>query len=155
MAGISRLLRLTWRERGLLAAALVLLPLAAGLLRVAGFARLRAGAVAPPRQPGAPARSGDAARVRATVRMVAAAGHHGLYQATCLPQSLVLQWLLRAQGIQTELQLGVRKDGGALGAHAWVEYRGQPLLETADVHQRFAAFEPARSAPRAATRGVP
>jgi hypothetical protein len=87
--------------------------------------------------------------------MVAAAARHSPFGGTCLPQSLVLQWLLQAQGIQTELQLGVRKDGGVLGAHAWVEYRGQPLLETADVRRRFAAFEPARSAPRPAPRGVP
>ncbi len=155
MTVIDRLRRLTGREGVLLAAALVLLPLTALRLRVTGFGRLSSMA-APGGEGGhAPAATGDASRVRATARMVAAAAHHGPFHATCLPQSLVVQWLLRRQGIPSRLQLGVRKENGVLGAHAWVEYRGEPVIDSPDVRRRFAAFGPAEPERRPAPRGTP
>jgi hypothetical protein len=48
--------------------------------------------------------------------------------ATCLRESLVLYGLLRRRGASPRLCLGVRKDGRALSAHAWVECAGHTLV---------------------------
>jgi hypothetical protein len=58
---------------------------------------------------------------------------------TCLPRSLALWWLLRRRGIESELQLGVRKDTGRVVAHAWVVCHGQVIGETE--HERYSSFE--------------
>jgi hypothetical protein len=141
---VTRLRHLTARDLGLLAAALALLPVTILRLRVAGFTR-QAAADRPPR-------AGEAEIVRATEHMVAAAAQ--FYRASCLPQSITLQWLLKRQGIATRLCVGVRKNAGVLAAHAWVEYRGQPLIDSPAVHDHYAVLEPADSS-RPKARGVP
>lgn len=64
----------------------------------------------------------------------------GLYPGNCLSRSLTLWWLLRRQGVDSDLRIGVRTVAGHLQAHAWIEYQGQPLHEVADVRQQYAAF---------------
>jgi hypothetical protein len=49
-------------------------------------------------------------------------------RARCLEQSITLYWLLRWAGMNATLRLGVQPVGFA--AHAWVEYRGAPVLES-------------------------
>ena len=49
---------------------------------------------------------------------------------TCLPRSITLWWLLRRRGIATELQVGVRKNGESIEAHAWVVCHGKVIGET-------------------------
>lgn len=137
MAAISGLLRLTWRERGLLAAALVLLPVTAVLLRAGWFRHLSDSAAAPASRRDVRGGPAEEAVAQSTARMVAAAAHYGPYRATCLPQSLVLQWMLRRQGIGTELRFGVRRVGGALDAHCWVEHQGRPLIDSPLVYTKF------------------
>ena len=56
-------------------------------------------------------------------------------------QSLALWWLLRRQGIASDLRLGMRKDASRFEAHAWVEYLGRVLNDRNDVHRRFAPFD--------------
>jgi hypothetical protein len=51
---------------------------------------------------------------------------------------LVLQRLLREQGIEAQLRIGVRTEGGRLMAHAWLEHEGRPLGEAEPVEERFA-----------------
>ena len=49
--------------------------------------------------------------------------------ASCLTQSLALHCLLTRAGHRSQIRIGVAKDTEAgFGAHAWVEYAGQPLL---------------------------
>jgi Transglutaminase-like superfamily len=49
--------------------------------------------------------------------------------ASCLTQSLALHCLLTRAGHRSEVLIGVTKDmESGFGAHAWVEYAGQPLL---------------------------
>jgi Transglutaminase-like superfamily len=49
--------------------------------------------------------------------------------ASCLTQSLALHCLLTRAGHCSQIRIGVAKDTEAgFGAHAWVEYAGQPLL---------------------------
>jgi len=73
-------------------------------------------------------------------RMVSAAANHGPYRANCLKKSLATWWLLERRGIATELNIGVNKEAGDFNAHAWVEYRGNVLIDSSDVGERFSAF---------------
>ena len=79
-------------------------------------------------------------------RLVGIAANHGPYRATCLRQSLALWWLLRRRGIPAELRIGVRKEGGALEAHGWVEHQGQALDDRQGVTASYAAFQPSSPA---------
>jgi Transglutaminase-like superfamily len=60
---------------------------------------------------------------------------------TCLPRSLTLWWLLRRHGVESELRIGVRRDGEQLVAHAWVVCHGTVIGETK--HEQFMSFESA------------
>ena len=73
--------------------------------------------------------------------MVRSAAHHGIVQSSCLEESLTLWHLLRMQGYEAKLRIGVRKTGGKFEAHAWVEYEGTALNQPEQVHQHYAAFE--------------
>ena len=64
---------------------------------------------------------------------------------TCLRQALVLQRMLRASGADAHLRIGVRKDAGALEAHAGVECDGRAMIEhrnTQDYFLPLTAVEP-------------
>ncbi|MBI1802762.1 MAG: lasso peptide biosynthesis B2 protein [Chloroflexi bacterium] len=88
------------------------------------------------------ARSPEAQDVPATIRrwqaFVKIAARYHLYPTRCLQQALALQTLLSRCGIQSALQIGVRKEGSALSAHAWLEWNGLPVGEPADIVERFA-----------------
>ena len=45
---------------------------------------------------------------------------------------------MESKGIRPELKIGVRKNGVALVAHAWVEYHGEVLNDSLDRSQEFA-----------------
>lgn len=76
----------------------------------------------------------DVARAREYARWIqAAARYHRAIRARCLHRSLTLHGWLRREGLPSELRIGVRKDGNALRAHAWVELRGEV------VNDQFAA----------------
>ncbi len=82
-----------------------------------------------------------------TAKMVTVAAQRGPFRTSCLPQSLVLWWLLRCQKIESELCLGVRKGASAIEGHAWVEYLGLSLDGASELQEGFAPFK------RAALRG--
>lgn len=126
---LNRFLRLSRRERTLLIKAFVSLPIAMMWVRFT------------PRLPLEPQMSGNQcpqnqAVIADTVRMVKAAARY-IHGASCLPQSLVVQRLLRAQGIPTTIRIGVRKSSGLLDAHAWVEHDGLPITDPPAVHHEF------------------
>lgn len=53
---------------------------------------------------------------------------HGLFRPFCLVQALALQELLSKAGIHdSEIRVGVRREGNALKAHAWVRWNGHVL----------------------------
>jgi hypothetical protein len=83
----------------------------------------------------------DAARVEQTVRMVRAAAHYGFGRRTCLHKSLTLWWLLRRQGISSNLRLGARKIGGEFEAHAWIDYNGTALDQGEEPAEQYAVFD--------------
>ena len=77
---------------------------------------------------------------QSVARMVSIAANHGPYHANCLKSSLLIWWLLGRRGITTDLKIGVNKDAGDFNAHAWVEYRGNVLIDASDIEDRFSAF---------------
>jgi len=142
MGRLDRLPRLSSADWSILARALILMPTTAIGLRVVGFNRMRSllGRGLPD---AGSSLSGDAGQrlAAATARLVGIVARRGLWRLTCLPRALTLWRLLRSQGINAELRIGVRKEAGRLDAHAWVEYGGLPLNDASDVAERYAAFD--------------
>jgi Transglutaminase-like superfamily len=48
--------------------------------------------------------------------------------ATCLTQALALHILLRREGLQSSIRIGVSKDADHFEAHAWVESHGRVVI---------------------------
>jgi len=140
MTGL-RLRRLSRQQAGLVAGSLLLLPAAAMSLRLFRFGRVRRWFGVDVAVDGAPAVDHD--RARETARMVAGAAHYGPYRATCVPQSLVLHYLLRRQGLHSTFVLGVG-EAAPFPGHAWVEHDGVPLIDSPAVRDRFAELRGAR-----------
>ena len=137
-ANAAALRRLTWFERRLLGESLLLLPIASLALRFLPLRAVRAITDRPRRWPREPI---DRERADRIAHMVAAAAQYGPHHASCLPQSLVLQFLLRRDGMRGELRYGVRKIDGAVQAHCWIELNGEPLIDSPHVHRQYAVLE--------------
>lgn len=123
-----------WRILASAWAALLLVDLG---LRRRGFPRVRQWAMfrVRPGHPGAAA--GSLAELERLHQLVAIAARHHLYPMLCLRRALVLQWLLAARGLASEVRLGVARGEAGLDAHAWVEWNGQILGEAAEVGVRY------------------
>jgi hypothetical protein len=125
----------------LFSAALGLLPLTAASLRLAGVKRTLAAleTVVPARRR---LLAPDEERWRAfkTAGLVRAAARRSLAGRTCLPRSVVVWALLRAQGISSEIRLGARRSEGRFQAHAWVEWNGIALEPAQEAGLPFAPF---------------
>ena len=136
-----------WRrpraEKKLVLESLVLSLLSVIALRLIGFRRWKgtlwgsSGGRNPAATTFAPGDVSVAEAYAAIVDMVAKNTPWGL--VTCLPRSLTLCWLLRRHGVESELRMGVRRDGEGLVAHAWVVCHGTVIGETA--HEQFMCFE--------------
>ncbi len=112
-------------DRWLLARAFFDLGLADASLRLGGYRRAleRAERLAPDVE--ANVLDADAVRrARRYARWLEKASRYHIVRARCLHRSLTLHRWLRRDGIASDLRIGVRKDGGALKAHAWVEIDG-------------------------------
>ena len=123
-------------ERRLLARAWVALGIVDIALRVAGFRRVAERAHPPAR---CTFSGTDLRRAHRYARWLEAASRHHLVRVRCLQRSLVLNYWLRREGLPSELRIGVRKDGDALRAHAWVEL-GRHVVN--DPVAAVAAFTP-------------
>lgn len=55
----------------------------------------------------------------------------------CLSRALSLWWILRWQGVEASLNIGVRLVADKLEAHAWVVHAGRVLADSADVSEQF------------------
>jgi len=126
------------REKNVLLASLVLLPLFWLGLRLAGLRRFQAWL---DRSPVAQRTSLSQAEAAALGLAVNRSANHVLGRANCLPRSLLLRWLLRRFGTVSDLRIGVCFDGGELLAHAWVEQDGIPINDRPEVVARYAAFD--------------
>ena len=138
LAELMRLRALGWRDRWLLLQSLMLLPATALALRVVTPLRLQAITQGSPKCGTGANDHGSATRI---AHLVAAASEYGPYRASCLPQSLVLQYFLSRAGIASELRFGVNKNDGAVRAHCWIEVAGEPLIDSPAVHRHYAALD--------------
>jgi hypothetical protein len=124
--------------------AAVMLPLVGLSLRLRGFEATRATLRKTVSQATPPLTSDSVKKqIALAAHMVNAADRHGLVHPSCLVKSLTLWWLLGRQGITSQLCVGVRKQGGNLEAHAWVEREGMALNEPEERHCHYAAFDAA------------
>jgi hypothetical protein len=135
---LARLAALDPERRILLLQAFLLILLASAAVRLGG---LRGGAALLASRRGARCCGDARAEARAIAEIVALAARHTPFRTTCLPRSLALRCLLQRRGIESELRIGVRKSADALEAHAWIEHRGEPLIDDEAITQRFAPFE--------------
>jgi hypothetical protein len=132
---LAQLARLNAGEWRILIAAVFLLPATALCLRLLGYPRTRS---LMQRLLPRTAQSYDPAiEVPRVTRLVGVASRRGVYKANCLRQALVVWWLLARRGIETDLVIGVRKDGGDFSAHAWVEFEGRVIIGGDDAPERY------------------
>ncbi len=139
---MRKLINLPMTEKLLLAQAMVLLPVNAVMLRLVSLKRWQ-GMLAvflPQLQRGQDVRAPGVQDARAPVFAVNRAARFGLFNANCLQRSLALWWMLRRQGIASDLKIGARINGRQCEAHAWVECDGAVLNDDEDVAERFPPF---------------
>lgn len=99
----------------LLASLLVLLSLAQMLVRLVAFRRYSGWLQRPVNGPAAPL-----GLVRSLRRKIHIAARVLPWHPPCLPQALVARLILSLCGYSSVLSLGVKDDGTALAAHAWL-----------------------------------
>ena len=58
----------------------------------------------------------------------------------CLTRSLLLFWLLKAQGKPTKLFIGINKETAVLHGHAWIETQGRVVSDSPTMTGRFATL---------------
>lgn len=142
-----RFLALDGRERRLLLALLVVLPILRIALRRFGYTRTRAAierwtARYPKRLPS----RRDLETAESLAELAKIAGRKALLAATCLPQALAVHAVLRRRGLDPVLRIGVRKTEDRFEAHAWVELAGYPLAQPGLDHQPLPIPSPASRA---------
>ena len=131
---ISRLARLTPRERGVLMRAWCHLLLVDTALRFLPVTRLLPRAVGPiPRS--------TSLTIDRISWLLDVARRHCPVRSTCLKEALVLVRLLRAEGFDATMKIGVARRDGRLRAHAWIEHDGRIVLGGSD-HENYAALLP-------------
>lgn len=143
---LNKLRGLSVRERRLLFQAVLLLPGIQVTLSLMGFERLRRlleTLVSFKKIEPALTEAEILGRAREITRMVAIAAEHGFYRATCLRRSILVWYFLREQGVQSVIRFGVRMNEHQLEAHAWVEYHGQVLNDSPQIHERYTALQEA------------
>jgi hypothetical protein len=134
-------LRLSPTEQFLLLQAFALLPLVSLSLRWQGMKRTQQRLASLSENAKTLPNFNQACQIRQTARMVSVASRYSPAWTNCLRHSLVLWYLLRRQGIASELRIGVRREAGEFQAHAWVELGGLTLNDGQDVRRRYAAFD--------------
>lgn len=115
-------------------------------LRLLPFRRVQAWLSHPPQCTDSLPAAQAQAVIEHTAGLVDLARRYHLSKHTCLRRALVLQRLLLRQCVPTVLRFGVRKEGGQLQAHAWLEYQGRPVSDREALSGRFIplaqAFDP-------------
>jgi hypothetical protein len=139
MSKLNKVGQLPPGDRWLLFQAVLLLPVVHIALLLLGYSRLRRvlEKLAPLRASQESVSEARRQSAREIARIVSIAAQHGFYKATCLRRSLLVWWLLRRQGIESQLDFGVRMVDGKLEAHAWVEYNGMVVNDSENVRQDF------------------
>lgn len=143
MSRLRKFLGLPSRDRARLGLYSLFLPAISLALRLFGFRRLyRFIALHPRPDPGsAPIPVEVLEKAKHTAALVSIAARHGPCRAACLRQSLLLTWILRHQGLPSDLRIEVQKRAGRILAHAWVRLGDTVISEAVDPEVNFRAFE--------------
>ncbi|MCB1841971.1 MAG: lasso peptide biosynthesis B2 protein [Halioglobus sp.] len=80
-------------------------------------------------------------QIERIIRLTETAARHHLRPMNCLRRTLVQRKLLQRRGVEGEVQIGVRKAGAALEAHAWLCWQGRVLNDAEDVGERYARLD--------------
>jgi hypothetical protein len=124
--------QLTVRQRFTLLEAMALMPLAEIFLGLFRYHTLLAFL-----EKATPLRKGRAtmsmAKARKMGELANIAAWRGAYKVTCLRRSLVLWWMLRRRGVDSQVRIGVRMENGEFASHAWVERGGVVLNDAQDI----------------------
>lgn len=137
-ARLEKAADLTLRDWWTLAQAFLTLLVVHIGLRTISFETLRRWALAVRSTAAAPTRE----MVYRQAWLVDVAANHHPVTMLCLARSLALARLLARRGVATDLKLGVRRGEGQFQAHAWVEWRGQPVNDPGEPHTRYSSLEP-------------
>jgi hypothetical protein len=139
-ASLRRWRALSLDERLTFLQALLLLPIAGLVLRLARYQSILSvlQRITPLKEWSSPAEPLPEAQRMAA--MVNAAAWRAPYEATCLRRSLLLWWLLRRRGLESSVRIGVRIEAGAFYSHAWVEFEDTVLNDAPDVRTRYATI---------------
>lgn len=129
---------LSGREKKVLLASFVLLPVFWLGLRLVGVQRFQAWLERPIIAGSAPLSLAESTGLGLAVNRAAS---RILGPSCCLTRSLLLWWLLRCYGTPSELRIGVRLEEGQFLAHAWVEQHGVPINDCPESIARYAAFD--------------
>lgn len=143
---IRKFLALPRAERRLLVQAMATLPLVALALGTIGLRRCHLGleCLSQTASGGASTAANAFHRAVRTGWLVSIASNRGFIRGNCLAQSMTIWWLLRRQGIASELRIGVCKQQGRLEAHAWIEHGSRVLNDRAGIGRQFSPFGSAR-----------
>lgn len=144
---LTKLQQMPWRDRWLLIQACLWLPIVAIALSTIGFKPTqRVLTKLSPQlhaidQPSQSVSSTQVDLARQTARSVNRAARYLLPPGSCLRRSLALWFLLKWQGIESKVCIGVRRQNGDFQAHAWVECNGQVANDSPEVNDVFSTFD--------------
>lgn len=145
MNKLVKLLTLTPREWGYLAAATAVLPVIFVCIKFAGFKRTSRWLNRFATKRRRPVESPKPEHIQDVARMVGVAARHSPTNARCLVQSLAIQFFLNRLGVQTRLMFGVNTSLPEFEAHAWLEYQGTPITDPANFSDGFQSVGAMRS----------
>lgn len=128
-------------DRALVIRAMFLLPIVATSLKTVGVRRTQSWLTRNFLSPTVPLTEQTRANVRRAAQMVAVACRRSPLHGSCLPRTIVLWSLLRRQGIATDVRIGTRSSHGEFQAHAWLEWNGEVLNDTAEVATQYLPFK--------------
>ena len=142
---VGKWLRWPWTDRWIVIQAMVLLPIVALGVRLAGYQRVRhwmGWTLTQSENAGARNELTQSEVEQATKIgwLVNVAARRGIYRANCLTRSLTLWWLLARRGIVSDIVFGTRIAKTELRAHAWVQCRDTVINDHQGVAERFRAF---------------
>lgn len=139
MSRVKKFLELSGADKRTFLAALYGLPKVDVQLRLYGFEKTLAKLQRIPLAPEDKA-SDPATYPTRTSLLVNAAARFLFRREACLQRSLMLWFLLRKKGIESELKIGVATEDQKLQAHAWLEIDGAAVNESPHIHEQFNSF---------------
>ena len=139
-----KFLQLPWELKRFVLRSALILPMTYAGLGLFGFKRLLTGIrhLAPV---GGRVPDRGPEEIRTYVHLFSAVARRCPLPLKCLGRSVALCWLLRVQGIDAAVHIGVRKEHNSLDAHAWVQFGDLVINDTEDVGEHYTRVIPTYS----------